>query len=56
MIPTVERIESLLQNSDWPSATNPSLNQKLCSKDLLIRPTIKLQLEANKIFSSKIEW
>jgi hypothetical protein len=55
-IPTVKGIESLLQNSDWPSATNPSLNQKLRSKELLIRPTIKLQLEANKIFSSKIEW
>ena len=43
-------IHSILKNKDWPTTTHPNRNKNTLFRKYTIRPTVKLQSEANKIF------
>jgi hypothetical protein len=55
-IPSKDAITDLLKNEDWPTQTDIAKNRKMWSKELIVRPTIKLQSTANNIFKSNEEW
>ena len=51
-----DTIHSILENKDWPTTTYPNRNKNTLFRKYTIRPTIKLQSEANKIFKQNIQW
>ena len=44
-----EFIKKILNEEKWPSITYPKINKHILRKKNIIRPTVKLQQEANKI-------
>ena len=51
-----ESIKIILENENWLSISHPQINKRLIIKELRIRPMIKLQQEANKIFREETKW
>ena len=49
-------VKRILENENWPSISHPQINKRIIIKELRIRPTIKLQQEANKIFKEEAKW
>ena len=49
-------LNKLLENKSWPTETNSSKNRQLLHKEIMLRPTVKMQDEANKIFNKNWEW
>ena len=48
-----EFIKNILNEEKWPSITYPKINKHILWKKNIIRPTVKLQQESNKIFDKK---
>ena len=50
------KIRDFIKNSEWPTYFDKKYSRQLTSNKLIIRPTIKLQNEANNIFKKGIKW
>ena len=51
-----ESIKKILKEEKWPSITYPKINKHILWKKNIMRQTVKLQQEANKIFDKNIYW
>ena len=51
-----ESIKKILNEEKWPWITYPKINKHILWRKNIIRPTIKLKQEANKIFDKNIDW
>ena len=49
-------IKQIMENKHWPTITEPLKTKQLLQQNMIFRPTIKLQNNANKIFSQKWDW
>ena len=50
------KINDFIKNSEWPTCFDTKSSWQLMTKKVVIRPSIKLQSEANKIFKLDIKW
>ena len=51
-----KEVDEILKNKQWPTNTQPQKLKELLQTRQIIRPIIKLQKQANKIFNKKYNW
>ena len=55
-LPEKNTIEAIMKKEEWPTISNSKETKKLCTQARIIRPTIKMQNQANILMDTKKEW